>query len=56
MTGTAIAGVQFKLDGTNVGVEDTTAPYSMTWNSATVGNGSHSVSVTARSSNAASSP
>src|SRR5262249_44802742 len=28
----AVAGVQFKLDGTNLGVEVTSSPYSVTWN------------------------
>ncbi|MDQ3565563.1 MAG: Ig-like domain-containing protein, partial [Pseudomonadota bacterium] len=28
-----VAGVQFKLDGVNLGAEDTTSPYSLTWNS-----------------------
>ena len=30
-----VAGVQFKLDGANLGAEDTTSPYSVTWNSTT---------------------
>ena len=29
---TAVAGVQFKLDGANLGPEDTTPPYAATWN------------------------
>ena len=28
---TAVTGVQFKLDGANLGAEDTTSPYSVTW-------------------------
>ncbi len=41
-----IASVRFALpDGTSV--TDTTAPYSTTWNTATVGNGSRTISVTA---------
>ena len=28
-----VAGVQFRVDGTNLGAEDTSAPYSVTWNS-----------------------
>ena len=43
-------GVQFKLDGANLGAEDTTSPYSVTWDTTTVVNGSHSLSATARSS------
>src|ERR1700716_1396883 len=27
-----VAGVQFKLDGVNLGAEDGTAPYSIPWN------------------------
>jgi hypothetical protein len=26
-----VAGVQFQLDGRNLGTEDTTAPYSISW-------------------------
>ncbi len=47
-TGTGILGVQFKVDGANVGVEDTTAPYGMTWNSTAVADGSHAVTATLR--------
>ena len=43
-----VAGVQFKVDGTNVGAEDTTAPYSISWNSTTVGNGTHTLTAFAR--------
>jgi hypothetical protein len=43
-----VAGVQFVVDGADVGAEDSTAPYSVTWNTATVGNGSHTVSARAR--------
>ena len=35
----AVVGVQFLLGGKPVGAEDTTAPYSITWNSTTVANG-----------------
>src|SRR4029079_4774998 len=31
---TAVAGVQFKIDGGNLGPEDTSAPYSLTWDTA----------------------
>ncbi len=44
----SVAGVQFKVDGTNVGSEDTTAPYSVTWDSTGVGNGSHTITAVAR--------
>jgi len=43
-----VAGVQFQLDGANLGAEDTTAPYSVSWNSTTVANGSHTLSAIAR--------
>jgi len=43
-----VVGVQFKVDGTNVGGEDTSAPYAATWNSATVPNGAHTVTAVAR--------
>jgi alpha-tubulin suppressor-like RCC1 family protein len=44
----AVVGVQFKVDGVNVGAEDATSPFSVSWNSATVVNGSHSVTAIAR--------
>ena len=43
-----VAGVQFKLDGANLGTEDTTASYSVTWNSTTGTNGSHTLTADAR--------
>ena len=43
-----LAGVQFKLDGANLGAEDTSAPYSITWNTAQVSGGSHSLTAVAR--------
>jgi hypothetical protein len=43
-----VAGVQFKLDGANLGSEDTSAPYSTSWNSATSTNGQHTMSAVAR--------
>ena len=43
-----VAGVQFKLDGANLGAEDTTAPYSVTWNSTTATNGAHTLTALAR--------
>jgi hypothetical protein len=44
----AVAGVQFKLDGANLGVEDTTSPYSLSWDSATISNGAHTLTAVAR--------
>lgn len=43
-----VVGVQFKLDGANLGAEDMTAPYSVSWNTATVANGSHTLTAVAR--------
>ena len=43
-----VVGVQFKLDGANLGAEDTTSPYSVTWNSTTAANGSHTLTALAR--------
>jgi hypothetical protein len=38
---TGIAGVQFQVDGTNLGTLLTAGPYSYSWNTATTANGSH---------------
>src|SRR5207249_10943319 len=43
-----VAGVQFKLDGANLGAEDTSAPYGVTWNTTTIANGSHTLTAVAR--------
>ncbi len=43
-----VSGVQFRLDGANLGSEDTSSPYSTSWNTATATNGSHTLSATAR--------
>src|SRR6266513_1939453 len=45
-----VAGVQFKLDGNNLGAEDTTAPYSVPWDTTTASNGSHTLTAVARDS------
>lgn len=42
-----VAGVQFKVDGNNAGSEDTSAPYSTTWDSTTVSNGTHTITAVA---------
>ena len=34
-----VAGVQFKLDGANLGAQDTTSPFSISWNTTTGANG-----------------
>ena len=43
-----IAGVQLQLNGTNVGIEDSTEPYSANWDTRTVGNGFHTFTAVAR--------
>ena len=43
-----VAGVQFQLDGANLGAEDTTSPYSVSWNTTTVSNASHTLTAIAR--------
>jgi hypothetical protein len=43
-----VAGVQFKLNGVNLGAEVTAAPYSITWSSATAANGTHTLTAVAR--------
>src|SRR2546428_6987686 len=45
-----VAGVQFKLDGANLGAEDTSAPYSVSWNTTTASNASHTLTAVARDS------
>ena len=53
----AVADVQFQLDGVNLGADLTTAPYTISWNTATASNGSHNLTAIARdtSNNAATS-
>ncbi len=41
-----VTSVQFKVDGVAVGAADTTAPYSYSWDSSSVADGSHMVSAT----------
>ena len=41
-------GVQFKLDGVNLGAEDTSTPYSVPWDTNTAANGSHTLTAVAR--------
>lgn len=52
-----VKNVQFKLDGANLGAADTTAPYSVSLDTTTLSNGSHSVSAVAtdNANNAATS-
>lgn len=46
----AVAGVQFQLNGANLGAEVTTTPYSITWDTTTVANGSYTLDAVARDS------
>jgi hypothetical protein len=43
-----VAGVQFMLDGTGLGAEDASAPYSVSWNTTTAADGTHTLSAAAR--------
>jgi hypothetical protein len=43
-----VLGVQFKVDGANIGAEDASAPYAITWDSTTVANGAHVLTAVAR--------
>src|SRR5256885_78558 len=43
-----VRGVQFRLDGANLGGEDTNSPYSVSWNTTGSGNGSHTLTAVAR--------
>ncbi len=43
-----VAGVQFKLDGANLGAEVTTPPYAVTWNTTTTADGGHVLTAVAR--------
>jgi len=46
-----IAGVQFQLDGVNLGPQLTTSPYSFTWLTTTAGNGCHVITAAAQDVN-----
>src|SRR5207245_125002 len=43
-----VVGVQFKLDGANLGAEVTTAPYTTSWNTALAAIGVHTLTAVAR--------
>ncbi len=43
-----VAGVQFQLNGANLGAEDTGAPYSVSWDTTTVANGTYALTAIAR--------
>ena len=43
-----VAGVQFRLNGADLGAEDTAAPYEAAWDTAGVPNGAHTLTAVAR--------
>jgi hypothetical protein len=43
-----VAGVQFQLDGANLGLELTAAPYAVSWTTTTASNGAHTLTAVAR--------
>src|SRR5207244_12236667 len=43
-----VAGVQFKLDGADLGAEETSAPYSVPWATGAVADGFHTLTAVAR--------
>jgi endoglucanase len=43
-----VAGVRFRVDGNNIGSEDTSSPYSISWDTTGVSNGTHSLTAVAR--------
>src|SRR5712672_3827106 len=43
-----VSSVQFRLDGANLGGRDTSAPYSVSWNTTATSNGSHTLTAVAR--------
>jgi hypothetical protein len=43
-----VAGVQFQLDGRNIDVEDTMAPFDVSWDTATATAGTHLLTAIAR--------
>ena len=43
-----VAGVQFQLDGANLGPEVQSYPFTLSWNSTSVSDGEHTLTVTAR--------
>ena len=44
----SVTGVQFLLDGVNLGAEDIAAPYSVSWNTLTATSGAHTLTARAR--------
>src|SRR5206468_7834479 len=46
--GVLVGGVQFQLDGVNLGAEVTSAPYSVSWDTTTTSNAFHTLTAVAR--------
>jgi hypothetical protein len=46
----SVSSVQFRVDGSNVSSADTSSPYSVTWDSRTAGNGTHTITAVATDS------
>jgi hypothetical protein len=46
--GVGVAGVTFRVDGADVGTEDTSSPYTFAWDSTSVSDGSHTIGARAR--------
>jgi hypothetical protein len=44
----AVVGVQFRVDGANVGAEKTVAPYAVTWDTTAASNSAHLITAVAR--------
>ncbi len=44
----SVAGVQFQVDGSDVGTEDTTLPYAISWDSTSTEDGVHAITAIAR--------
>jgi hypothetical protein len=44
----AVVGVQFKMNGSNLGPEDTSSPYAISWDTTGTGNGAHTLTAIAR--------
>src|SRR5215831_10295842 len=42
-----VQNVQFRLDGNNLGAPDTSSPYSVSWNTTSTANGSHTLTAVA---------
>ena len=48
---TGVSGVQFQVDGVNLGSRLTQAPYTITWNTTTAANATHTITAVASDSN-----